>query len=912
MAESTSSKEGNDLHSHSDGLPKTSLPDPESNVQPSEPVLVRGSAPRAPRFSKLSDAYLKVTARQEPNSTLRNRSDQSDPSTTTPDLETSASLVPSPRLSKSQNDLKTSGSVTATPTSVKAERRTSLDPIALPANMGRKDDNQLGLGEEIEHELLRLKAQSNDATGSTIEGILAQYDMCSPSLKTEKKDSHEYCTNAGSFPSDPPRDSLPQLPSADMGPASLRQRGSEPSIPDSSITDSEHLLDAEAQAYELDEARRALIPSPLNIPQSRYELEIPLATDRKYCQDKSNVAVDEDNICTSLSTTNQASRDYNPYLQPFTERDISRDLRHLGGNAERSIGMFNSSDATGHVPPKTRPQGEIFSPTRLPKVSGGKPIRQIKVIIGQDSENDSDNEDDSDMTDLFPYDRREIPTAECDWVTETASEAGFEACSNESPEQDSVKRFNKAGSSLADYSDDGHESSMGGFGSRERIIPHPTSDGNEKPSGTPRLNAAKLAFLLPRQRNPFQKNANSLWENSAQQQAGHLPKQDLNQNTHPFRNISSRRLVFNFDQNAPPKYQFRDSVSDYEPAKASIKSNCGTNQYDTFGSLPSSGSSLKENHYEPTSSTHDDRAVDASGDRDGRKEIHCSTDYLQDNELSTYAADRQEQLEELEHQDFAAASSYHEPPSADTVRSKFNFELVPLDLIRNKAKGQRRGRDDHEMEPLTRNKLKHQQSSSLTTHPTGTIERPARAFITSRDLSLDFSTPNWRTHDQESEDTPFSMRHTDPITPNKTRYYQKENVLGSLEIGSPFGTPTIVRRSCQGQHERHYITPRNQHRYKLSPRLIAPDDYVSDRSNRIRRVFFYVITALSILPFIGVLALGGAFKEAFKWATWGEVDRLTARQRRVLKWILLVEAVAYTSTCVAVAVYFAMKSKAHD
>lgn len=103
------------------------------------------------------------------------------------------------------------------------------------------------------------------------------------------------------------------------------------------------------------------------------------------------------------------------------------------------------------------------------------------------------------------------------------------------------------------------------------------------------------------------------------------------------------------------------------------------------------------------------------------------------------------------------------------------------------------------------------------------------------------------------------------------------------------------------------MRPRRQH--KPRPGFVAPDDYVSDRADKIREISFYILSFFSILPFVGVLVLSGAFSEALKWATQGEVDRLTARQRRFIKWMLVAECVLYTAGVVAVVVYFVMKSK---
>ncbi|KAI0457473.1 hypothetical protein F5B21DRAFT_521320 [Xylaria acuta] len=925
MAESNARNEGNNVSFDGDACPNITLPELETEAKPSNSTPALSSAPRGPRFSKLSDAYSKITSRQASNNTFRKASNQSDPSTIAPSLAGPVSSpVAGPRLVKSQNDLQTPSSVSATPTSVKIDRRTSFNSIEffedLSSKMGRKDNNHLSLSEEIELELLNLKPRSNDTTDSTIEGILAQYDVCTSGLKVRHGNPREYRVHVNVSASQPPQDSLPELPVTDIQPVSVRQSQYDSPIPDSSITDSEHLLDAEAQAYELEEARRALVPSPLNMAQPRYGIEIRREQKHDARGNRSDLIAYEGAICTKNSFTHQENQGYKTYLQAPIERDISQSLRYLGGNAEHSIGTLGSSDIGDYMPRQIRPQGKVFSPTRLPKVSGEKPLRQIKVIIGAESETDKNSQDRYNAQDNVKHDRCDILSEDGDWVTETTSDTVFGFRDSALPGPPLTKRFKRAGSSLADYSDDGNDSTMDRFGSRERIIPHLAGGEKYRPSDLQRLNGSKLAFLLPRQHNAFLRNANRLWASTTQQGSGQLLPHIPGKSTNPYRDIGSRRLVFDFDQNAPPKYEFRDSVSDYEPAKASTKSNRGTNQYDTYGSLPSPVSKIGEDRHNTSTDAHFDQSADLDSDRNTsnrfsrQSKSHQTPRHSQDVKLSIYAADRRKQLEEeLELQEFAAASSYYDPASISSVRSKFNFELLPLDLARHKNKLQRDCGETNETESTT-TRLKRKQSSQSINLPTSTLERPAQAFFTSRDLSVNFSTPNWRINNFGSDDTPtpFSMGQPDEIAPRTIRNHQKSITLSSLDPPSPFGMPSVVRRPCNGQKERHPTPARSRHRLKPPPSFIAPDDYVSDSANRTRQLFFYVIAVLSILPFVGVLALGGAFREAFKWATCSEVDRLTARQRRFIKWMLFVESVIYTSTVVAVVVYFVVKSKAQN
>ncbi|KAI0468481.1 hypothetical protein F4859DRAFT_524419 [Xylaria cf. heliscus] len=928
MAESNACSEGKTLALTGDACPKISLPEPDTKAKPSNLIPARDLAPRGPRFSRLSDAYFKITSRQSSNNTFRKASNQSDLSPITPSVTgSSSSLAGSPRLVKSQNDLQSPSSFSAMPSSTNIGRPMSFNSIELfddmLPKMGREDNDNIGPNEQIEDELLNLKIQSNDTTGSTIEGILAQYDACTPSLKVERANPREYRMNVDLSLFRPPQDSLPELPAADIRPVSVRQSEYDSPMSDSSITDSQHLLDVEAQAYELEEVRRALVPSPLNIAQSCHGIEIRREQQHDSRHDGSDLTVYEGPICTNNSFTHQEAQGYKTYLQPPMERDISQTLRHLGRNAGYSIGTFCSADAGDYLPRQIRPQGKIFSPTRLPKTSGEKPLRQIKVVIGRESGSFEDIKDNRhNVQDDMKDGHHNMPSEDGDWVTETTSDAGFGPCNSALPGQALTKHFKRAGSSLADYSDDGNESTVDRFGSLERIIPHPGGIEKRRPSNMQRLNGSKLTFLLPRQHNAFLRNANRLWASAAQGGPGQFRPHILSQNMNPFRDISSRRLVFDFDQNAPPKYEFRDSVSDYEPAKASTKGNCGTNQYGTYGSLPSLVAKIGEDGNSTSTDADSEQSARLDGDKNPsdrssrESKVQQTPCESRDMRLSIYAADRRKQLEELNRQEFAVASSFYDPPSASSVRSKFNFELLPLDLAQHKNKVQRDCGETNETESAT-TRLKRKQSSQSINLPAINLERPAKAFFTSRDLSVNFSTPNWRVHNPASDasgdtSTPFSMGRSDEIGPVVTRKCKKSDTSGSLDPPSPFGIPSIAKRPCYGQKERYHTPVRSQHRLKLPPSFIAPDDYVSDRAHRIRQIFFYIIVALSILPFVGVLALGGAFREAFKWATRSEVDQLTAHQRRFIKWMLFAESVIYTGAVVTVVVYFVVKNKAQN
>lgn len=171
-------------------------PEPEPEAKPLASKPVRSLTPRGQRFSKLSDAYFNITSRQVSHNSVRKASDQSHESiATSSPVAPPSSPVTGPRLVKSQDDLQTTRSASAVPSSMKANRRASFSSIDcledLVPNMGRGDSTRHSLSQKIDSELLNLKAQPHDNTSSTIEGILAQYDARTPSLKVEHDNTQE-------------------------------------------------------------------------------------------------------------------------------------------------------------------------------------------------------------------------------------------------------------------------------------------------------------------------------------------------------------------------------------------------------------------------------------------------------------------------------------------------------------------------------------------------------------------------------------------------------------------------------------------------------------------------------------------------------------------------------------------------
>ncbi|KAI1355299.1 hypothetical protein F5Y01DRAFT_327028 [Xylaria sp. FL0043] len=874
---------------------------PPGHAKPRDDWLVskpaRTFTPRGQRFSKLSDAYLNITSRLPPNKASQKASEQSksNPAGAAP------SPVARPRLAKSQDDLQTSGSALAMRAFMNGRSRcASLDSIDLPEDLqsgtGSSDSNSAtSLSRKIDHELSKFNAVSYDNTTSTIERIVAQYDDRIPSLQVEYDNTREYGVKAELPVSQPPTDSLPESPPTNMRHTSnVRQQEHDSPVPDSSITDSQHLLDAEAQAHELEQARRAVVPEPLNIVRARRELEIPGRQHHAAIDDHDSVMTYEEEFYAANPFAHPDDECSETYWQFPMERDVSQELRRFSGYDEHDAGQTYRANAKDHRQALSKGNNP-YKPS-LPTVgTGERPMRHIKVVIGQEPEPCEDSQVTPDEQADDKKDVRDLASEDGDWITEATSDVGFGFSAGALPGRTLTSGLKKTGSSLADYSDDSHEDVLDSFGSCERIIQHSAGNERYQPYDIERPDAPKFADFLSRRQNAYAQGSGLRWASATEEETGQF--RPLPKNRHPYREIGSgrgktcARLAFDFDGNAPPRYAFRDSVSEYEPAVASTMANCGTNQYDTRGSLPSAVSDFgEENHHTAT-----DGDFDQPGDFD-----------VNQNHSGSLTED-QEPLE-MDPREFAAASSYFEPPSANSINSHFDFELLPLELAQKKAKLQRDKGKTKETGPTTA-RLQRKRSFRSSEAGTSNIEPRHRDIIVSSDLSVNFSSPEWKAKSSDLGDppTPFSMCQSARTASGTGSRYRNLNPPEAADISSPYNTRTVKRR------RRYSVTD-----YGVVPTLhprpffVAPDDYVSDSASATRRSIFYFLAVLSILPFFGVLVLNGAFSGCLKWATQGEVDRLTPRQRYFIKVMLYAEFVFYTGGVVAVVVYFVMRAKAQQ
>ncbi|KAI1827221.1 hypothetical protein F4861DRAFT_536406 [Xylaria intraflava] len=928
------------------------LPDLPSTI-PSTADSDKGPAHRGHRFSKLSDAYSHITSRV-PHTRPANLPHQA---CLPEDARTPPSSSGNARVVKSQDDLQLVGSLSGARSPIGRNRSASFTTVDffgdLPPMMSR-NRVESSLGHQIDRELASIRGPTHDTSGSTIEKIVAQYHGPTVDGDHEQDDVKERRIKANPYISEPPEDSLPAIPSSDEEPAakeSIQQPTYESPIADSTVTDSQHLLDADAQARELEEARQADVPEPLNVTQPSTDVRQDVRQDVQEAEEASDEAVvdplhlDEAQPSTDVQQDqqykgqdessdfivhdnedpannpfdNRRVQGYKTYLEAPLQRDISRKLRNAGSAAERSARTFLRSNAEAVDAQQASIPEEIYTQSSLNTASPENRrsrLRDIRVVIGQ-----------ATTSEKAPAvcDTSDVASDDGDWVTETSDAGAIVENSSEPLPERTPMGYKKAGSSLADYSDDGNEEAQDNFGSQERIIQYP--DGKSRYQqyqdyDVQRSKDNKFSVLLPRKRDtaPPESSSRRFAGGSKRESRQFRPQLLAAKTSNPYREIGEpkrpERLQFNFDQNEPPRFAFRDSMSEYEPAGASTKANYGTEQSDVPDCSPRPVSGISETSNYETHSLNDARFDEAPRmeanitNFDGLclDNPYCPSDAIAEHRDETErAALEREQQEERDRigREFANSSAFREPPSSvSTIKSKFGFQLVTLNEAQRKNKMQRQSGQTNETETgLARmRRFRNSQSTNAASSP---IEPPQRVFLMHRDLSTTFSpTDDTQSIELDDQSTPHPIGRFSYGTPSSNQRRRRTQSWLGIPGTASFGSSPFFRRQGRDGRTSYYPTPNDRRQRRIRPGYIAPDDYVSDRADRIRRVLFWVIVFLSLFPVFGMLALRGYFSLVFQWATRGEVDQLTRRQRCALQWILISEGLVYLGAVVAVSTYF--------
>ncbi|KAI5927244.1 hypothetical protein F4810DRAFT_699102 [Camillea tinctor] len=674
----------------------------------------------------------------------------------------------------------------------------------------------------------------------------------------------------------PPHQSLPEAPPVKSSPHYLPDIEDNSPPTNSSISDSQHLLDADAQVAKLRQLRHVrngltpredLVPAPLRLHNNAALCNFRL-------ENNSTVATNESNE-DPFYYDNHGCR---TYVHNSMERDVSKPLR---------ASILDSDHHPGQV---------VTDYQKTPaRQVGNRKQKQLELDPGESCiESDRDSPyakpNNSNPQKAMSNDVRG------DWVTESTSELGsFRFCGG------------TTGSSIADYSDDD-----------DKVIQHPAggrfdSYGIRTINGFPE-NSIRLYSSAQKGRHPATRPS--------------VPRKLSNPFSSHRRGKAINRLSFGFGRNTSSKYEFRDSISEYGLTGVSNKATRGT-----YESFDESG----EYKYQSTTDARFDRSAEYNADRNPSAKIsafqdaHTSRAHKYDDERrvtpfpSAYGS---RQAQDFCPKQFAAATSSRWDDEPSSIKSKFEFELLPLNLAQKKHKERRSEETDETDSTKDLIQRKKVVKSGKKTQKTKDIQTPARAHIRqahlAHNLSSDFTPPSMDSYHDSLQDTPtpFSAAGKTLFSPisgsGKRGYYPPSSTLASPATPSSYyaGTPRTPA-SGWSKGDKSRLLPAEKGRGKgravrahhgqnpfVGTRELSPSAALFRRN-----YWFCTMAILSILPFVAVPLLTGAFDDSLSWLTKGAYTRLSREQRKIIKWILLTECVLYTACIAAIIVYYVMKSK---
>ncbi|RYP62982.1 hypothetical protein DL770_009487 [Monosporascus sp. CRB-9-2] len=944
----------------------------KQTTTPSKPK--RSFTPRGPIFSSLNDAHRNITSRHlgtnEPSPKVSDQNDlsdnryesdksQSESDNHSGDWDNTASspaafgkpiidpkhhlpdgastfLLPSSPAGKSLTSSTSSCTTPTMPSNTKPPGNRIIGrveafehegfPVDRAADQVDREVNRVVCEVDwVDDKVEKMETLPPSTSVSTVDRIFDEYTAGDhEAWPFTPADGHLYTSQGANLaraasPSEPPKSSLPSFPRVDAQLVpSTELVDSDLAAPESTISDSQHLLDAEEQVDQLRSVHHSLAPLPLRIP-SRREFKSPdLFTDVE-----SSINGENDDASNEDPFKYDSER-YQKFLRPTKERDVSRALRRLRRLEQASEGTLvspegspngkavaserqtitrkQSRDAAARFL-RDKPNGRFFNPSPLQSTApADTEPRDVKVVIHHAPEFEPDEKDHQGKAierskkhlnvggtggRSFPRDA----TSDSGWVTEATSDIGS-AADIDSDGPFPTTGFKQAGSSIADYSDDDDDidHNRGPFTSREHILHHPKSEAQVNSYELRSLKDTKQSVFLPKTRghevSGFPQNSIRLFSTQTVKHtdAGGRRPSAIRQLSNPFRQGSYRKAdadsSFQFKPrgNGASKYEFRDSASEYTPAMESNQATCGT-----ITSLPSRAASKRWTGSGITVGlTIDttDRGVEAEDGQNkaypprlgslqntqkmqkSAREAGFINETLPSNYL--YRGPRNTELDKQFAKGTPGSFDY-EPASA----CSFGFELLPLDEAQAK--------------------LKRQRDSDPTTPRT-------------------------------------AMQHDDLISPTSDRSLLggSNGLQSPLTPATDYGlfSPTMPTHGWYGKNgsERLPLDRRargdavRQMSHKAmnsgsEPSYRAGVGHISSKAQVRYTCWFSIMAVLSILPFFAVLVLTGVFDDSLAWFTRGEVRHLAHRQRKIIKTLFAVECVLYAGALAGIIAYFVLHSK---
>ncbi|KAI4593515.1 hypothetical protein KJ359_009201 [Pestalotiopsis sp. 9143b] len=685
---------------------------------------------------------------------------------------------------------------------------------------------------------------------------------------------------------------------------------------------------------------RSLMPLPLRLPSSG-QVSIKLTA----IQPDPVLGDPETSAGSGLGAASTSSHGdpfvydnerYKRIRQAEKEREVSCLLKDISESPERGHSIagpqkafspaWNFAEKIDIVAQDSNPQddsnrpryqtGSFYDPVAFRALHGDvSPNDQdvsVKVVINKRSDISARENRTPGSAFGLSIDRRSRMTrsqdVDGDWVTEATSDDDIRMEPGSRGYTDGIKA---TGSSIADYSDAGFGTPFPQFGSQDTILKTPSGQQPEsyemQDMGESKQAHAGRLPRKPRFDGFGQNNSRFLPKVSGQM---NLPASRQN----PFRRDYLRADPSSYfsskaDRNGPSRFEFRDSASTYAPAGQAIGETRGTLASSTMASIDTvdllDGGAGSTN----ASAQADSRMASSHADHQRGYLRATPIHNLQQNPF-------QDGPGEQDQGRLRSTSNYSERMGSGS--SKFSFRLLDLGEAQELERSRRDSDATYQTASVARNNRSFSAASSGRPSLTPLL-RPSAAVLRG-------SEPHVRRGSRLSSTfTPPAMWNTlrSPDTSGCTPLDASASRL-MLPTGLDHETPTARRRPNQLQNRHNRILPVDKRMPPIPfransvlvrrniPSFRATEEYFVSSRGRVRsQIVFYVIGALSILPFVALLALCGKFDSCLASVTHGEVCRLNHKQRKILKIVFAAEAILYGSLVVAIIVYFATLASTH-
>ncbi|KAK0734916.1 hypothetical protein B0T26DRAFT_633042 [Lasiosphaeria miniovina] len=561
---------------------------------------------------------------------------------------------------------------------------------------------------------------------------------------------------------------------------------------------------------------------------------------------------------------------YTIFLKPSREREVSAALRRVSGiSAAHTKGTVYSPPAT--PPHAVRVNNPLFNKLQFYQASAvehaweGEDTRnQIKINVNVKPPNvDSGPQEHHDIAGrepitnglgIDPFHRIAFGGASDggDWETVVTSTGQFDsnrACAS-GTDFNEMLPAKITGGSIADYSDCSSfpVQSFDGFASTDRILQHPSGDAIPSTRHLRTLKETGRPIFLPKPRihrvNGYPQDSNRLFTD---------PTTGTTSSSSARAFISEKFIAPFRSQNSKLRGQIRNVYNNLDQ-QSKFKS-----QNSFFSDCSGNGGAAKEARV------------------NGRRQDKA-----------------------------APIANFKEAMARKDNQSQvlFDFPLIPLaEAARLQAIRRESGEDGQTYASSTRTRKNSSIVSSRVTHKT----TPPTPSMVARPLpthcrrptpftALESATPHSSVNYGRGVSYMSPLSSGSPPPPGISMFPHScrnpfSSVHGSLRSNSTFPTPLL---SSDTPHLRTKARRDRVRRLGQVPDLrdlanaeaatafgiLSEDAYLSWEARRRRQLYYYLMCALCIFPFIAPLVYKGTFDSALRWYTKGETDTLNRKQRR--------------------------------